>query len=197
MPHDADSKLFILWQHKASRCILVVVVIIVVLSLWRRGCKVCALPFWSGRMFYYLQWGVMLINRKRCRTNRILERGADTCTTAAYGAGAVDTVEGDTAGAGVGNPALPETSQLEPMRSGRKSTISGGSALTFVRGGATSNETSWTSQQETDGRIANKSKPPKIGGQDGDPAVAPPHNPNRREGQGRPPTMMSRQRGGE
>ncbi len=24
------------------------------LSSSRRGCKVCALPFWSGRMFYYL-----------------------------------------------------------------------------------------------------------------------------------------------
>ena len=54
MPHVVDSKLFILWQHKASQRILIVVVVIVVLSPSRWGCKVCALPFWSGRMFYYL-----------------------------------------------------------------------------------------------------------------------------------------------
>ena len=54
MPHIADSKLFILWRHKASRRVLFVLVIIVVLSSSRRGCKVCALPVCSGRMFYYL-----------------------------------------------------------------------------------------------------------------------------------------------
>ena len=55
MPHVLDSKLFILWQHKASQRILVVVIVIAVLSLSRRGYTVCVLPLWSGWMFYYLR----------------------------------------------------------------------------------------------------------------------------------------------
>ena len=44
MPHVTDSKLFILWRHKASRSVLVVVVVIVVLSLCCR-CRVRAVKF--------------------------------------------------------------------------------------------------------------------------------------------------------
>ena len=86
------------------------------------------------------------------------------------GAGAVDAVEQDPAGAGGGDAAPPKTSRLEPRRLGCES-IASGSALTTVRGGATSDETSWTSQV-TDGGMAIEAEPPKIGGQCNDPAVA-------------------------
>ncbi len=49
--------------------------------------------------------------------------------------------------------------------------IVSGCALTIIRGGAISDETSWTSQV-TDGGVAKEADPPKIGGQDEDP-VAP------------------------
>ncbi len=65
-----DSKLFILWRHKASQRILIVVVVIVVLSPSRWGCKVCALPFWSGRMFYYLHIVPYIANLMRCGVAR-------------------------------------------------------------------------------------------------------------------------------
>jgi hypothetical protein len=44
MPHVTDSKLFILWRHKASRSVLVVVVVIFVLSLCCH-CRVRAVKF--------------------------------------------------------------------------------------------------------------------------------------------------------
>jgi hypothetical protein len=87
-------------------------------------------------------------------------RGTDT-GTALDGAGAVDAVERDPAGAGGGDAAPPETSRLEPRRLGCESTASG-SALTTIRGGATSDETSWISQV-TDGGMAKEAEPPKKG----------------------------------
>jgi hypothetical protein len=71
-------------------------------------------------------------------------RGAGTGTAAAYGAGAVDTVEQDPPGAGWGDAPPPKASRLEPRRLGREETVSG-STLTFVKGVAASDETSWTS----------------------------------------------------
>ena len=88
-------------------------------------------------------------------------RGTDTGTATLDGAGAVDAVEQDPAGAGGRDAAPPETSRLEPRRLGCESTASG-SALTTIRGGATSDETSWISQV-TDGGMAKEAEPPKKG----------------------------------
>ncbi len=89
-------------------------------------------------------------------------RGADTGTTATDGAGTVDAVEQDLAGAGGGDVVPPETSRQKPRRLGREETVSG-STLTFVRGVAASDETSWTSQV-TDRGMAVEAEPPETGG---------------------------------